>query len=62
MDAYDISDKIKKYWCELFPKNSGLGKLSKATIKVVINTEYGYREVVGVYIKDGRIELVLDKE
>jgi hypothetical protein len=62
MDAYDISDKIKKYWAALFPKDSGSGRMPKAQIKVVVNTEYGYREVVGVYIKDDKIELVLDKE
>lgn len=62
MDAYDISDKIKKYWAALFPKDSGSGRLSRTAIKVVVNTEYGYREVVGVYIKDDKIELVLDKE
>jgi hypothetical protein len=62
MDAYDISDKIKKYWAALFPKDSGSGRMPKAVVKVVVNTEYGYREVVGVYIKDDKIELVLDKE
>ena len=62
MDAYDISDKIKKYWCVLFPKHSGSGLMSRTTVKVIVNTEYGYREVVGVYIKDDKIELVLDKE
>jgi hypothetical protein len=31
-------------------------------IKVLVNTEYGYREVVGVQIVDGSIELELDKE
>ena len=62
MDAYDVAEKIKKYWAALFPKDSGSGKLARATIKVVVNTEYGYREVVGVYIKDDKIELVLDKE
>ena len=62
MDAYEISDKLKKYWAALYPKESGSGKLLRAKIKVVVNTEYGYREVVGVYIKDEMIELVLDKE
>ena len=62
MDAYDISDKIKKYWCAVVPKNSG--ELSKASkkVKVVINTTEGYREVVGVHITDDMIELELDKE
>jgi hypothetical protein len=31
MDAYDISDKIKKYWCAVVPKNSGeLNKSNKS--------------------------------
>jgi len=29
---------------------------------VVVNTAEGYREVVGVYIKDDMIELKLDEE
>jgi len=52
MDAYHIAEKIKKYWCALVPKESGTGLVSRAQVKVVVNTEYGYREVVGVYIKD----------
>jgi hypothetical protein len=62
MDAYDISEKIKRYWTLLIPKTSGSGVMSRKKITVVVNTEYGYREVVGVYINEDRIELVLDKE
>ena len=62
MDAYDISDKVRKYWCALYPKNSGEMPKSKAKVKVVINTNEGYREVVGVHITDDMIELELDKE
>ena len=62
MDAYDISDKIKKYWMALYPKHSGVPPKPTTTIKVVVNTEYGYREVVGVQIVNGSIELELDKE
>ena len=62
MDAYDISEKIKKYWCAVVPKNSGEITKSKQKVKVVVNTPEGYREVVGVYINEDRIELVLDKE
>ena len=62
MDAYDLADKIKKYWMVLYPKHSGVPPKPTTTIKVVVNTEYGYREVVGVQIVDGRIELELDKE
>jgi hypothetical protein len=62
MDAYDISDKIKKYWCALYPKNSGEMPKKGALVKVVVNTAEGYREVTGVHIQDGMIELELDKE
>ncbi len=62
MDAYDLSDKIKKYWMALYPKNSGELPKSKAKIKVLVSTEYGYREVVGVSIVNDSIELELDKE
>ena len=62
MDAYDISDKIKKYWCAVVPKYSGEITKSKRKVKVVINTPDGYREVVGVHITDNMIELELDKE
>jgi hypothetical protein len=62
MDAYDISDKIKKYWCAVVPKNSGELNKSNKKVRVVINTPNGYREVVGVHITDNMIELELDKE
>jgi hypothetical protein len=62
MDAYDIAGKIQKYWAALYPKNSGELSKSKAPIKVVVSTDYGYREVVGVFINDDMIELILDKE
>jgi hypothetical protein len=62
MDAYDIAGKIQKYWSALYPKHSGELPKSKSIIKVVVSTDDGYREVVGVYIKDNMIELVLDKE
>jgi hypothetical protein len=62
MDAYDISDKIKKYWCAVVPKNSGEITKSKSKVRVVINTPDGYREVVGVCITDNMIELKLDEE
>ena len=62
MDAYDIAGKIQKYWAALFPKDSGTGKLSNNKIKVIVDTEYGFREVVGVRITDDKIELILDKE
>ena len=63
MDAYDISDKIKKYWAALYPKNSGEITKKNASIKVIVYTPDGYREVVGVCIKDDTsIELKLDTE
>lgn len=62
MDAYDLSDKIKKYWCAVYPKNSGEIVKNKTKVRVVVNTTEGYREVVGVHINDDMIELELDKE
>ena len=62
LDAYEISDKIKKYWCALYPKNSGEINKTKKVIRVVVNTTEGYREVIGVHINDDMIELELDKE
>ena len=62
MDAYEISEKIKKYWCALYPKNSGEINKTKMKVRVVINTPEGYREIVGVHIQGDMIELELDKE
>ena len=62
MDAYDIADKIKKYWAALYPKNSGQIRKEDKRIRVIINTHDGYREVVGVKITDKNIELLLDNE
>jgi hypothetical protein len=62
MDAYDLSDKMKKYWAALYPKNSGEMPKSKKKVRVIINTDEGYREVVGIHITDDMIELELDKE
>jgi hypothetical protein len=62
MDAYEISDKIKKYWMALFPKNSGEIVKTKDKIKVIVLTDDGYREVRGVVINDQHIELILDNE
>jgi hypothetical protein len=62
MDAYDIADKLKKYWAALYPKNSGEINKTRTKVRVVVNTIDGYREVVGVYIKDDMIELKLDEE
>lgn len=62
MDAYDIANKIQKYWAALYPKHSGEMPKPKTKVRVVINTPEGYREVVGVHIQDDMIELELDKE
>jgi hypothetical protein len=63
MDAYDVADKIKKYWAALYPKNSG--ELSKANAKIrvcVYDPEEGFKDVVGVRIYDDFIELRLEEE
>lgn len=62
MDAYDIAQKVMKYWMALYPKNSGELPKSKVPIKVVVLTSEGYREVVGVRINEELIVLELDKE
>jgi hypothetical protein len=62
LDAYEISDKIKKYWCAMYPKNSGEITKPKNKIMVVVNTSDGIREVVGVHIVDDKIQLELDNE
>jgi hypothetical protein len=62
MDAYDISEQIKKCWIEVYPKNSGQMPKTNVKIRVVVNTPDGYREVIGVHIQNGMIELELDKE
>ena len=62
MDAYELAEKLRKYWMALYPKNSGQLPKSKEKIRVVINTPEGYREVVGVHIQEDMIELELDKE
>ena len=63
MDAYDISDKIKKYWAALYPKNSGeLNKTSSKIRVCVYDPENGFRDVVGVRIFDDFIELKLEED
>lgn len=62
MDAYDIFQKINKYWAALYPKNSGNIDKPKQKIKVIVLTDDGYREVVGVKINGNMIELELDNE
>ena len=61
MDAYDISEKIKKYWMALIPKNSGEITKSKNRIKVVVKTPNGFRNVARVSINGDAIELELEE-
>lgn len=46
----------------LVPKNSGEIMKSKSEVKVIVMTEYGYREVCGVYIEGDCIKLELKDE
>jgi hypothetical protein len=62
MDAYDIAGKVQKYWAALYPKNSGQLPKPKTKISVLVMTNDGYREVVGVHIEDENIILELKKE
>lgn len=62
MDAYDLGQKVTKYWAALYPKNSGELPKPKQKIRVVVNTEEGLREVVGIHIVGDHIQLELDKE
>ena len=62
MDAYDICQKLQKYWMCLVPKNSGEMMKSRNSVKVIVLTDDGYREVRGVKINEQNIELVLDNE
>ena len=63
MDAYDISEKMKKYWAALYPKASGELNKTKLPVKVCVWTDQGYREVKGIVINNlGFIELELDNE
>lgn len=63
MDARDLSEQIFKRWQEKYPKDSGSIHKSLQSIPVVVWTEHGYRQVVGVTINAlGIIELVLDDE
>lgn len=57
MDAYDIADKIKKYWCALYSHNSG--EIAKPTqpVKVCVKIGEEYRIVTRVSINQDFIEL-----
>ena len=62
MDAYDIAGKIQKYWAAVYPKHSGEMPKSKQKVRVLVNTDEGLREVIGVHISGDHIQLELDKE
>lgn len=64
MDAYDLYQAIKYLWAENSDKRSGSLDKSKQHMAVMINTEYGYREVVGIRMNKeiNAIELILDQE
>jgi hypothetical protein len=64
MDAYDLYHAIKHLWAENSDKRSGCLEKSQQHMAVMINTECGYREVVGLRMnKDiNAIELILDQE
>lgn len=64
MDAYDLYHAIKHLWAENSDKRSGSLIKSQQHMAVMINTEYGYREVVGIRMNTeiNAIELILDQE
>jgi hypothetical protein len=60
MDAYDVAEKLKKYWAALYPKNSGELAKTKAQIHVIVNTPDGFKAVKSVVIQGDHIELILE--
>ena len=64
MDAYDLYHAIKNLWVENSDKRSGMLEKSQQHMAVMVNTEYGYREVVGLRMNKelNAIELILDQE
>lgn len=62
MDAYEIAQKVQKYWAALWQPNSGEIPRAKKAVKVCVLTDEGLREVTGVHIVDNYIQLELDSE
>ena len=64
MDAYDLSDLMKKMWADNADKASGQLPKPKNKITVIVNTDDGYREVTGLLWNRelNRIEMVLDND
>jgi hypothetical protein len=60
MDAYDVAEKIKKYWCALYSHNSG--EIIKPTqpVKVRVKVDGEYRTVTHVSITQDFIELEIE--
>lgn len=64
MDAYDLIEMMKTMWVDKVDKSSGQLDKSKGKIGVVVHTDEGYRNVIGVFWnrETNKIELVLDTE
>ena len=64
MDAYDLIDMLKILWQQNVDKSSGTIDKSKGKIGVVVNTDEGFRNVVGARWDPQmkKIMLVLDND
>lgn len=64
MDAYDIIFKMMDLWREHADKTSGVLLKNKAPIEIIVNTNDGYRSIVGMKWNSElrKIELILDEE
>ena len=64
MDAYTLSEDMKKMWAQNAHKVSGHLDMKVFPMTVCVFTDEGYREVVGMVFNDklGIVELVLDNK
>lgn len=64
MDAYDIIFKMMDLWREHADKTSSMLFKNKAPIEIIVNTNDGYRSIVGMKWNSElhKIELILDEE
>lgn len=64
MDAYDLIEMLKKLWQDKADKASGLLQKRYSKMEVVVHTDEGLRNVVGVRWDDStkKIMLLLDTE
>lgn len=64
MDAYDLIEMLKKVWQNNSDKASGLLQKDYSKMGVVVHTDEGLRNVVGVHWDDStkKIMLLLDTE